>query len=200
MRELTIAVAFFKICSWTVLVSRGPICGHTLDISNLRLWWGVQHTWVLTNVLKFENHCVREYKWLDLLRSHTDWKGRAGNWLALASNASLPTAAHFLMLGSQITCSSVQIHHSVMSDSATPWTAACQASLSITNSRSLLKLMSIEAVMLSNHLILCHPFSSCLHLSQHQGLFKWVSSSHQVAKVLEFQHKSFQWIFRTDFL
>ena len=40
---------------------------------------------------------------------------------------------------------------------ATPWTAACQASLSITNSRSLLKPMSIESVMPSNHLILCHP-------------------------------------------
>ena len=40
---------------------------------------------------------------------------------------------------------------------ATPWTAALQASLSITNSRSLLKLMSIESVMPSNHLILCHP-------------------------------------------
>ena len=40
---------------------------------------------------------------------------------------------------------------------ATPWTAACQASLSITNSRSLLKLMSIELVMPSNHLILCRP-------------------------------------------
>ena len=39
----------------------------------------------------------------------------------------------------------------------TPWTAACQASLSITNSRSLLKLMSIESVMPSNHLILCCP-------------------------------------------
>ena len=40
---------------------------------------------------------------------------------------------------------------------ATPWTAARQASLSITNSRNLLKLMSIESVMPSNHLILCHP-------------------------------------------
>ena len=40
---------------------------------------------------------------------------------------------------------------------ATPWSAARQASLSITNSRSLLKLMSIESVMPSNHLILCHP-------------------------------------------
>ena len=41
---------------------------------------------------------------------------------------------------------------------ATPWTTACQASLSITNSRSLLKLMPIELVMPSSHLILCHPF------------------------------------------
>ena len=39
----------------------------------------------------------------------------------------------------------------------TPWTAACQASLSITNSRSLIKLRSIESVMPFNHLILCHP-------------------------------------------
>ena len=44
-----------------------------------------------------------------------------------------------------------------MSDSANPWAAAHQASLSITNSQSLFKLMSIESVMPSNHLILCHP-------------------------------------------
>ena len=44
----------------------------------------------------------------------------------------------------------------------TPWTAACQASLSISNSWSLLNLMSIRSVMPSNHLILCHPFSSRL--------------------------------------
>ena len=50
---------------------------------------------------------------------------------------------------------SVQFSRSVMSDSATPWTAAHQASLSITNSWSLPKLMSIESVMPSNHLILC---------------------------------------------
>ena len=52
---------------------------------------------------------------------------------------------------------SVQFSRSVMSDSETPWTATCQASLSITNSWSLLKLMSIESVMPSNHLILCRP-------------------------------------------
>ena len=47
--------------------------------------------------------------------------------------------------------------YSVISNSATPWTAACQASLSITNPQSLLKLRSIRLVMPSNHLILCHP-------------------------------------------
>ena len=52
---------------------------------------------------------------------------------------------------------SVQFSRSVMSNFATPWTAACQASLSITNSQSLLKLMSIESLMPSNHLLLCCP-------------------------------------------
>ena len=50
---------------------------------------------------------------------------------------------------------SVQFSHLVMSDSVTPWTAACQASLSITNSQSSLKPMSIKSVMPSSHLILC---------------------------------------------
>ena len=46
------------------------------------------------------------------------------------------------------------------------------------------------------------PFSSCPQSSQHWGLFKWVNSSHQVARVLEFQlqHQSFQWTPRTDLL
>ena len=49
---------------------------------------------------------------------------------------------------------------------------------------------------------LSSPSPPTFNLSQHQGLFKWVSSSHQVAKVLEFQlqHQSFHWIFRTDLL
>ena len=53
--------------------------------------------------------------------------------------------------------SSVQFSHSVMSNYATPWTAACQASLSITKSWNLLKLMTIESVMPSKGLILCRP-------------------------------------------
>ena len=85
----------------------------------------------------------------------------------------------------------------------TPWTAACQASLSIANSRSLPKLMSIESVVPSNHLILCCPlllppsiFPSIRVFSNESALrIRW-------PKILEFQlqHQSFQWTPRTDFL
>ena len=73
-----------------------------------------------------------------------------------------------------------------------------QAHLSSTSSWSLLKFMSIEVVMLSNHFILCCPLLSsfAFNISQYQGLFQWVSSLHQVAKLLELQlqHQSFQGI------
>ena len=85
---------------------------------------------------------------------------------------------------------------------ATPFTTAHQASLSITtNSQHLSKLMSIELMMASNHLILCH------HLILLPSIFPSVrifsngsASSHHVAEVLEFQlqHQSFQWTLRTD--
>ena len=80
---------------------------------------------------------------------------------------------------------------------ATPWSAARQASLSITNSQNLLKLMFIQSVMPSNHLILSRSFLLS-NFPQHQGLFQWVSSLHQMTEVLEFQfqHQSFQWILR----
>ena len=81
---------------------------------------------------------------------------------------------------------------------ATPWIAAHQASLSITNSRSLPKPMSIESVMPSSHLILCRPLLLLPPIPPSIRVF----SSHQVAKVLEFQrqHQSFQWTPRTDLL
>ena len=52
------------------------------------------------------------------------------------------------------------------------------------------------------HLILSSPSPPALSLSQHHGLFQWVGSSHQAAKVLklQIQHQSLQWIFRVDFL
>ena len=82
----------------------------------------------------------------------------------------------------------------------TPWTTPHQASLSLTVSQNLFKLMFIESVMPSNHLILSSPSPPSFNLSQHQGLFQWVSSLHQVVKVLQLQHQSFQWICRVDFL
>ena len=81
---------------------------------------------------------------------------------------------------------SVQLSRSVVSDFVTPWIAACQASLSITNSRSSLKLTSIESVMPFSHLILLSPSPPAPNPSQHQSLFQWVNSSHEVAKELEF--------------
>ena len=84
---------------------------------------------------------------------------------------------------------------------ATPWTATHQVSLSITNSQSLLRLNThrVDDVVQPSH-PLSSPSSPAFNFSQHQGLSQWVSSLLQVAKVLEFQHQSFQWIFRTDFL
>ena len=85
---------------------------------------------------------------------------------------------------------------------ATPWTAAGQASLSFTISWSLLKLMSTESMMPSNHLILCPSLLVLPSIFPSSSLFQWVSFSCRVAKVLELQlqNQSFQWIFRVDFL
>ena len=78
----------------------------------------------------------------------------------------------------------IQFSRSVGSDSATPWTAARQASLSITNSQSLLKLMSIESVMPSNYLILYRPlilqpsvFLSTSPSSEYSGLISFSLAS-----------------------
>ena len=83
---------------------------------------------------------------------------------------------------------------------ATPWTEACQDSLSFTISWSFCSLMSIELVMPSNHLILCCPFSSCPQSYPSSGAFPmgWLfASGGQSAGASD----SFcQWIFRVDFL
>ena len=103
----------------------------------------------------------------------------------------------------------LQVYNSVQSLSpvrpfVTPWTAACQASLSITNPRSLLKLMSIESVMPSNHLILCRPllllssiFSSirvfsnelvlCIRWPKYWSLSFSISSSNEYSGLISFR-------------
>ena len=75
-------------------------------------------------------------------------------------------------------------------------------SLPFTISQSLLKFRSIKLGMPSNHLILSSPCPPALSLSQHQGLFQWICSSHQMRGTggTELQHQSLQWIIRVNFL
>ena len=103
---------------------------------------------------------------------------------------------------SSIYCiSSVQFSHSVVSDSLWPHglqhtRLPCPSPTPRTYSNSCPSRWWWQPTISSSIV----PFFSCLSLSQHQGLFQWVGSSHQVAKGLELQHQSFQWIFKTDFL
>ena len=76
----------------------------------------------------------------------------------------------------------------------TLWTMARQAFISFTISQSLLKLISFESAMTSNHLILCHPLLLLPSIFPTIRVF-----SNEVAKVLELQLQFFQWIFRIDF-
>ena len=84
---------------------------------------------------------------------------------------------------------------------ATPWTAACQASLSFSISWCLSRLMSIELMMPSNHLIFCCPLL-LPSIFPNTSLYQRVRSLYQVIKLLELQlqHQSFQRVFRVDFL
>ena len=98
----------------------------------------------------------------------------------------------YIQFGSGQSVSCVQLF-------ATPWTAPCQASLSITSSWSLLKLMFIESVMTSNHLILCHPllrrsiFPSIRVFSNESVLYiRWpinlsISSSNEYSELISFR-------------
>ena len=110
--------------------------------------------------------------------------------------------ASFLKFKCSLSCTIVVVVQSLSCVQlfATPWTAACQASLSFTISCSLLKFMSIESVMLSNYLILCHllPILSSVFPSIR------VFSSELALCITWPKYWSFsispQWIFRVDFL
>ena len=135
----------------------------------------------------------REWKiWLKIQHSKNEDHGIWSLHFMARDGETMETVTDFIFLGSKITAdgdcsheikrclllgrkamtnlSSVQLLSHVWLF-ATPWTAACQASLSITNFWSLLRLMSIELVMPSNHLILCCRLPPAFNLSQHQGLF-----------------------------
>ena len=134
------------------------------------------------------------------------------SWAPWKTQTSLMTGAMLYWLlepsapttTSSIYCiSSVQFRHSVMSDSLWPHglqhaRLPCPSSTPRAYSNSCPSHWWWQLTISSSIV----PFFSCLSLSQHQGLFQWVGSSHQVAKGLEFQlqHQSFQWIFKTGFL
>ena len=82
---------------------------------------------------------------------------------------------------------------------ATPWTTEQQASLSLIISCSLPKLMPIASVMASIHFILWWPLFLLLSIFPSIRTFPVISYLHQRMKILEFQHQSFQWVFRVDF-
>ena len=98
--------------------------------------------------------------------------------------------------------SSVQFSRSVVSDSCDPMNHSTPG---LPVHHQLPESTQTHVHRVGDAIQLSYPLSSpsppVLNLSQHQGLFQWVSSLHQVAKVLEFQlqHQSFQWIFRVDF-
>ena len=99
--------------------------------------------------------------------------------------------------------SSIQFSHLVMSDSLNPMYCSMPG---LPVHHQFPGFTQIHVHWVGDAIQPSHPLSSpfppAFSLSQHQGLFKWVSSSHKVAKVLEFQphHQSSQWVFRVDFL
>ena len=99
--------------------------------------------------------------------------------------------------------SSVQFNHSVMSDSLQPHglQKARPPCTPRTPEFTQTHVHRVSDAILTSHPLLS-PFPPTFNIFQHQGLFKWVSSSHKWANVLEFQlqHQSFQWLFRTDLL
>ena len=141
---------------------------------------------------------------------HDCWKSHSFDYTFVCKVMSLL----FNMLSRFVTAflprnSSVQFSHWVMSDSLGPHglqhtRPPCPSPTPRVYSSSChLSWWCHPAILSSIVPIFSHPQSfPTLNLFQHQGLFKWDSSSHQVAKVLEFllQHQSFQWIFRTDVL
>ena len=144
----------------------------------------------IRTVFTFLNHWLGSIVWQ---RPYVVCKAYNSYCLAFYKTSVLPTNPPFLLLFS----------HSVMFDSL--WLHGVQHArlpcLSLSPGVCSNSCYCIDDAIQPSHPLL-PPFPPALNVSQHHGLFQWVSSSHQVAKILalQLQHQSFQWIFRVNFL
>ena len=110
----------------------------------------------------------------------------------------------YIIMWSDFSFQSVQFSHSVVSNSLWPHGLHSMPGFPVYYQLPELAQTHVHWVgdVIQPSYALSSPSPPAFNFSQHQGLFKWVSSLHQVAKILEFHihHQSFQWIFRTDFL
>ena len=147
--------------------------------------------WKLSILKKNSAHCFMKFKF--------QWAS-----YVFPSNSTMPVShTRVKCFLTHLQFSSVQFSLSVVSDSSQPLDCSMPG---LPVHHQLLEFTQTHVHSVSDAIQPSHSLSSpsppALSLSQHRGLFKWVSSSHQVAKVLEFQlqHQSFQWILRTHFL
>ena len=162
------------------------LLSHLFIYSLMDTWFGPTF-WLLYIMLLW----LFMYKWIYLRTVESHWKQDFFD-VDVGQDATLD---HSVFQGVQF--SSVQSLSCVWIF-GTPWTTPHQASMSITNSKSLLKLMSIKWVMPSNHLILCCPLLLLPSIFPTIRVFSSESVPHTTwPKYWSF---SFQWIFRTDFL
>ena len=154
---------------------------------------------VVHGLVALENPINREARWAAVNGSQRV----RHDWVTKPKHMDLTYTEQLMFWNpGQITFSSVQFSWSVVPDSLQPGTEACQAS---PVHHQLPEFTQTHVHWVSDAIQPSHPPSHpspAFNLSQHQGLFQGVSSSHEVAKVLEFQlqHQSFQWTHRTDLL
>ena len=217
-----------KVGSQEILGVTGRFCIGVQNKVGQRLTEFCQeNTLVIANTF-FQQHKRRLYTWrspdgqhwlIDWLMVNTDWlyslqpkmeklykgsKNKTGSWLWPRSWTPYCEIQKLKKVGETIRpFSSVQFS-SVAQSCPTLCDPMNRSTPGLPVHHRLLEFIHTHVHWVSDAIQPSHPLPSpspsALNLFQHQSLFQWVSPSHQVAKILEFQHQSFPWTFRTDFL